>query len=240
MLLYILFVILGFCLLIGGANILVNGASSIAKRFHVSDLLIGLTIVAFGTTAPELIVNIISSIQGSNDLVIGNIIGSNIANILLILGLSASLHKIHLANSTVWKEIPFALLGAILLGILINDNLFVSNSISVLGAVDGLILLSIFAIFLYYVIRNAIRYPSSVISDMLVISRKRSITLVLGGLVGLGIGGYLVIENAISIAQSIGWSERLIGLTVIALGTSMPELITSIVAILKRKSSMAV
>ena len=149
MLTYILFV-LGFIVLIKGADLLVDGASSIARKFRISPLVIGLTIVAFGTSAPELVVNIFASASGSSEIAIGNILGSNIANILLILGISAAIYPLTSKKNTVWKEIPLCLLAALVVGLLVNDALIDGTSFSILSRIDGFILLSFFIIFLYY------------------------------------------------------------------------------------------
>lgn len=146
----IIFLIIGFVLLIKGADLLVDGASSIARRFKVSDLVIGLTVVAFGTSSPELVVNIMASARGNTDIAIGNILGSNIANTFLILGVSAVIYPLTVSRGTVWKEIPFSLLAAVLLGLLANDQLIDKKDFSTLTRIDGLVLLSFFVIFLYY------------------------------------------------------------------------------------------
>jgi cation:H+ antiporter len=146
---YVLFVI-GFVLLIKGADLLVDGASSIARRFHVSDLVIGLTVVAFGTSTPELFVNIIAGLRGTTDIAIGNVLGSNVCNVFLILGVSSMIYPLYVTKGTVWKEIPLSLLAALLLGILANDHLIDKRGPSALTRIDGLVFLSFFLIFLYY------------------------------------------------------------------------------------------
>ena len=154
MLSYILFVV-GFILLIKGADFLVNGALAIAKKLRVSDLIIGLTIVAFGTSAPELIVNIFASMQGNTQIAIGNVLGSNIINIFIILGISSIIFPLLVTRDTVWKEIPFCLFVTILLGVLANDNLIFQNNLTEISRVDGLILILFFIIFIYYILKAA-------------------------------------------------------------------------------------
>lgn len=237
---YILFPI-GLAFLIKGADFLVDGASSIAKRFGVSSLVIGLTIVAFGTSAPELIVNIFASINGNTDIAIGNIIGSNIANILLILGISAIIFPLAVKKGTVWKEIPFALLAMIVTALMANDAFFDGGTFSGLTRIDGLILISFFIIFLYYTFGIAKAVPSD--SNEVVIHRytlTRSISMVVLGLLGLTIGGKWIVDAAVALATAFGVSQALIGLTIVAVGTSLPELATSAVAAYRKDVDIAV
>ena len=233
-------IVVGFVLLIKWADFLVEWASSLAKKLRISDLVIGLTIVAFGTSAPELVVNVIGSMNDANDMVMGNIIGSNISNILLILWLTAGIKSLSIAKSTVWKEIPFALLGALVLSILINDQYLNWWMISVLSAADGVILLLFFIIFMYYtfgITKNNINEEDEHIQEM---SHPKSVLFVVWWITWLALGGNLVVENAVTLATLRGWSEKLIGLTILAIGTSLPELATSIAAVRKSKASMAV
>jgi cation:H+ antiporter len=237
---YILFFV-GFAALIKGAGLLVDGASSLARRLGVSTLVIGLTIVAFGTSAPELIVNIFASIQGNTDIAIGNILGSNIANILLILGISAAIYPLAVKRGTVWKEIPLAFLAVIVLAFMANDVLIDKSSSSALTRIDGLVLTSFFIIFLYYVFGISKAEPS----DMVEIKPRtrsllRSCLMIGGGLVGLVVGGKWIVGGAVAIATGLGMSEALIGLTIVAVGTSLPELATSAVAAYKKDVDIAV
>jgi len=239
-LVYILLPI-GFVLLIKGASFLVDGASSIAKRLGVSTLVIGLTIVAFGTSMPELIVNIFASVQGNTDIAIGNILGSNIVNILLILGISAVIYPLAVKKGTVWKEIPLALLAVIVLAFMANDALIDNGSFSAITRIDGLILISFFVIFLYYVFGISKAEPTDIAETMPHIhSWSRSFLMVIGGLAGLVIGGKWIVDGAVVFATSLGVSEALIGLTVVAVGTSLPELATSAVAAYKKDVDIAV
>ncbi len=237
---YILFVI-GFVLLVKGADWLVDGATAIARRLKVSDLVIGLTIVAFGTSMPELFVNLIASYQGNTAIAIGNILGSNIANILLILGISAIVYPLVVQSTTVWKEIPMSLLAAAMVAILGNDLLLDGEASSLLTRIDGLVLIAFFIIFLYYTfgIAKTTDYHLEK-EDGKQLSLPRSILYIVAGLVCLMLGGKWIVDGAIVIAQWFGLSESLIGLTIVAVGTSLPELVTSVVAAMKKNSDIAI
>jgi len=240
MLQYILLVI-GFILLIKGANFLVDGASSIGKRLNISELVIGLTVVAFGTSTPELFVNIFASIKGNTDIAIGNVLGSNIANIFLILGISALIFPLAVGKGTVWKEIPLSLLAALLLGAMASDRLIDKSDTSALTRIDGLVFLAFFIIFMYYSFGIAKRIDG--IDSHLPQKQHgllKSLLLIVGGLVGLVVGGNLIVSGAVHIASSLGVSQSLIGLTIVAVGTSLPELATSAVAAYKRNVEIAV
>lgn len=246
MLIDIFFIIFGLVVLILGAEGLVRGASSLARNLRISPLVIGLTIVSFGTSAPELTVNILAAISGSSDLAVGNVVGSNMANILLILGVSALIVPLTVKSSTTWKEIPLALLGSILLFIMINDRLFDGTNFDALTRTDGIALLSLMIIFIYYVFdmakrdRTAKKELANVGGDTKKYAPIISAILVVAGLVGLVIGGRLLVDGATGIAKAAGLSEALIGLTIIAVGTSLPELATSIIAALKKQADIAI
>ncbi len=240
MLTYILFVI-GFLLLIQGASFLADGATSIARRFNVSDLVIGLTVVAFGTSTPELFVNIIASIKGNSDIAIGNVLGSNVANIFLILGLSAIIFPLAVTKGTVWKEIPFSLLAAIVLLFMANDQILDRADVSALTRIDGLTFLCFFAIFIYYTFSIAARLER--IEEHMPAAQygwQRSLLYIIAGLAGLTIGGKWIVDGAIVLATKLGISEATIGLTIVAVGTSLPELATSAVAAYKKNVDIAV
>lgn len=238
-LVYILFVI-GFVILIKGADALVAGASSLAKRLNISNLAIGLTVVAFGTSAPELIVNVIASVQGNTDIAIGNIIGSNIANILLILGISSIIYPLAVKKNTVWKEIPLSLLAALLLGILANDVLLDNAPYSALTRIDGLVLIAFFIIFLYYTFGIAKVENGDTEDDIEQAGTVKAVALIVLGLTGLAIGGKWIVDGAVHIASSLGVSQAFIGLSIVAIGTSLPELATSAVAALKKNTDIAI
>ena len=234
-----LLLLIGFGLLIKGADWLVEGASSLAKRLGISTLVIGLTVVAFGTSMPELIVNMLASIKGNTDIAIGNIVGSNIANILLILGISAIIYPLVVTRGTVWKEIPLALLAMIAVAILANDALIDNYSFSTLGRGDGLVLMAFFIIFLYY-IWGISRQESTNRTEVKERSLFTTVIMVTTGLIMLLLGGKWVVDGAVMLAASLGVSQALIGLTIVAVGTSLPELATSAVAAYKKNSDIAV
>jgi cation:H+ antiporter len=239
MLTYILFVI-GFVLLIAGANLLVEGSASIAKKLNISSIVIGLTIVAFGTSAPEFIVNIFASIQGNTDIAIGNILGSNIVNILFILGVSAVIFPLATKENTVWKEIPLSLLAAILLGVMVNDTLIDGGTFSGITRIDGIIFLAFFIIFLYYTFGISKVTGENTDLEIKEMSYMKSSLYIVGGLSGLIFGGKWIVDGAIKIAEGFNVSQSLIGLTIVAIGTSLPELATSAVAAYKKQSDIAI
>lgn len=239
MLTYILFLI-GFVLLISGANLLVEGSASIAKKLNISSIVIGLTIVAFGTSAPEFIVNIFASIQGNTDIAIGNILGSNIVNILLILGISAVIFPLATKENTVWKEIPLSLLAAILLGVMVNDTLIDGGTFSGITRIDGIVFLAFFIIFLYYTFGISKVSGENTDLEIKEMSYMKSSLYVAGGLLGLVFGGKWIVDGAIKIAEGFNISQSLIGLTIVAIGTSLPELATSAVAAYKKQSDIAI
>lgn len=224
-------------MLIKGADWLVEGASTVAKKKQISDLAIGLTIVAFGTSAPELVVNVIASVQNHQDIVFGNIIGSNNFNLFFILGIAGLITPLVVQSSTAVKEIPISFIAAILLFILANAFL---TETAILSRLDGVILLIFFAGFLYYVYKQLKREPEKNEVKELKLSNTKIWGLIVLGLAGLVIGGRLVVTSAVDMATAMGVSEKLIGLTIIAAGTSLPELATTVVAALKKNSDIAV
>ncbi len=236
----LLFLIGGLVLTLFSANWLVDGASSIAKRFNVSDLVIGLTIVALGTSTPELAINIFSAIEGSTNLAIANVLGSNIANILLILGVASLFSPLVISSNTTWKEIPFGLLAVVVLGLMAND-LWLDRDANgnFISRTDGMILLCFLIIFFVYTFEMARKEPDQT-DDVHVISIWKSVFLVVVGIVGLFIGGKLLVDGAIGLATMAGVSERVIGLTIVAIGTSLPELAAAVVAARKGKTDMAI
>jgi cation:H+ antiporter len=240
MLTYILFVI-GFFVLIKGASLLVDGSASIAKKLKISSIVIGLTIVAFGTSAPEFIVNIFASINGNTDIAIGNILGSNIANVFLILGIASIIYPLSTKKNTVWKEIPMSLLSALILGVLVNDIRIDNGVFSGLTRIDGVVLLSFFIIFLYYTFGIAKTSGEETESDEIKdLTYLRSFLYIGIGLVGLVLGGKWIVDGAVKIATMFNISESLIGLTLVAIGTSLPELATSAIAAYKKQPDIAI
>lgn len=240
MFLSLLLIAVGLGVLVYSADFLVRGSSSVAQKFGLSPLFIGLTIVAFGTSLPELIVNIFASIKGSVDIAVGNVIGSNISNILLILGCSAFIFPLKVKHTTISKEIPFALLAVGAVFILANDYLIDGFGKSFISRGDGLILIGFFAIFLYYTIGISQEEKNNEADPIKTYGFFLSLIMILGGIIGLVIGGNLLVDNAITIAKIFGVSEALIGLTVVAVGTSLPELATSVVAAWRKNSDIAI
>jgi cation:H+ antiporter len=238
MVLQIGLLVIGFVVLIKGADWLVNGASSLAKKHNVSDLAIGLTVVAFGTSAPELVVNVFASIQGHEAIVFGNIIGSNNFNLFVILGIAGLITPMVVQSSTVRREIPLSFIAVIFLFFLAND-FFLSDTQS-MSRIDGLILLAMFGLFLFYVYSQLKSDPAEKADLDLVHSHGKIWVLIIIGLAGLVIGGRLVVTSAIAMATAWGVSEKIIGLTIVAAGTSLPELATSVVAALKKNNDIAV
>jgi len=239
MLTYILFII-GFIFLIKGADLLVDGSSSIAKKLNVSAIVIGLTIVAFGTSMPELIVNIFASAGGNTDIAIGNILGSNIANILLILGVSAIVYPLVTKKNTVWKEIPLSLLAAIILGVMANDMLIDGGGFSGLTRIDGIVLIAFFIIFLYYTFEISKISGEASETDIKQFSNLKSTFYIVCGLAGLALGGKWIVDGAVEIAELFNVSQSLISLTIVAVGTSLPELATSAIAAYKKQTDIAI
>ena len=232
--------IIGLLILIGGANILVSGASSIAKKFNIPNLIIGLTVVSFGTSFPELVINILAGINGQGDLAIGNVVGSNTINVLLVIGVSAIIRPVAVQSNTVKFEVPFSLLAMLVLFLLANDAMIDGAEISVLSRIDGIMFLTFFAIFIYYtfvVSKHSKGDGGHSVKEQPI---WKSILFLLAGIVGLYYGGVLIVDNATIIAINLGLSQAVIGILVIALGTSLPELATSAVAAYKGNSDMAV
>ncbi len=239
MLLNIILLIVGFVVLIKGADIFVDGSSSVASNFKVSKMLIGLTIVSFGTSAPEFAVSVKSLFSGSGDIVLGNVIGSNILNILLILGLSAVFHSLTVKNNTVKKELPITLLITTLFAILLSDHLFDSRLTNEFTRSDGIVLLLFFLVFIYYLF-SMMRKKIDDGQENIVMSLPKSILFTVLGIVAIVLGSNFVVDSASYIAKTIGISERIIGLTIIAIGTSLPELVTSVMATKKGEYDIAI
>jgi cation:H+ antiporter len=239
MLIPILLLALGLLAVIKGADFLINGASSLAKRSNVPEIVIGLTIVAFGTSAPELVVNVFSSIDGKSELVLGNIIGSNVFNTLFILGVAGLIYPLEVQRNSVRKEIPFSLLAGVILFILANDRLLFKGAVSRLTRIDGLIFLALFGVFLYYTFGLS-KIKSTNSDEIKLYSLFKTWAFVIIGFAGLFLGGKLLVDNAVIIARKLQVSEKLIGLTIVAAGTSLPELATSAVAAFKKRYDLAV
>ena len=239
MLTNIILLVVGFVILIKGADWFVDGASAVAGNFKISKMLIGLTIVAFGTSAPEFAVSVKSLISGSGDIVLGNVVGSNILNILLILGASSLVHTLNVKNNTVKKELPITLLISTLLVVLLSDNLFDSNMTNMITRSDGITILLFFLVFIYYLISMA-RNKTEEEVDEKIMKLPNAIGLTLIGIGCIVLGSNFVVDSASYIARAIGISERMIGLTIVALGTSLPELVTSVTATKKGEYDIAI
>lgn len=238
MIIEIIFILIGFLMLIKGADVLVDGASAIAKKMRISEIIIGLTIVSIGTSMPELFVSTTSAIQGSSDISIGNVIGSNICNLLLILGLSAIIHPVKFQKQTKIIENPMSIILTLIFLVICNINQDVSR-------IEGIILLVLFMTFLIYTIIMGKKSQDEEIlqtslEDAKKISVVKNVVLIILGIVGLKIGGDLVVENAKLIATALNISEKIIGLTIVAIGTSLPELVTSVTAAIKGDSDIAI
>lgn len=234
-----LLVIAGFMLLIKGADYLVDGSTSIARRFGISTLIIGLTIVAFGTSAPELVVNILSATSGATDLAFANINGSNIANILLILGITSLFAVIPVKSQTVLKEIPFMLFAGMILVFIVLDVQIGGAESAMISRIDGILLLLVFAIFMYYLFLSSKKTGGATVEKPK-FSLPKGVALTVAGLAGLIVGGKLAVDGAVGIALGIGVSQALVGLTVVAIGTSLPELVSAIVAAKKGETDLAI
>lgn len=240
MFIQILLLIVGFVLLIKGADYFVDGGSSIASNLKVPKTLVGLTIIAFGTSAPELAVSIKSLANGAGDMVLGNVFGSNILNILLILGISALIRPLVVHTNAVKKEIPICILVSALLVTLFLDVELQSGTLNQISRADGITILLFFAVFLYYLISTALQSRNKTEVEKPKWKLPLSFLFTLLGLGGIILGSDLVVENAQSIATSMGVSERVIALTVIAFGTSLPELVTSIVSARKGETELLI
>lgn len=234
------FLILGFIVLVKGADLLVDGAGSIAKRFGISELVIGLTIVAFGTSAPELVVNLLSAFSGSTELALGNIIGSNISNTLLILGITAVISPLVIKRNTVWQEIPLVLIASLAVFFLVNDLGINGAGVSAVSRTDGLTLLLFFGIFIYYSYGVSQKEGGADNPDIKSRHPAHASLMSMSGVAGLVLGGKWIVDSATTIAYGFGISETIVGLTLLALGTSLPELATSAVAAWRGNPDIAV
>lgn len=240
MIVQVIFIILGFILLIKGADFLVDGSSKIAKKFHIPEIIIGLTIVSIGTSMPELFVSITSAIEGYPDMAVGNVIGSNLCNLLLILGLSAVIQTIEFKKETRLIETPLTLLVTIILFVICNIGADITRG-------EGIFLICLFVLFIIYTIYMGKKGEEFENKDILVevqtnknYSTMKSIFWIILGIIGLKIGGDLVVNHSITIAKALNISEKVISLTIIAIGTSLPELVTSVTAAFKGDSDIAI
>ena len=241
MLISILLLLLGFAILIKGADLLVGGASSIAKKNGISNIAIGLTVVAFGTSLPEMIVSLFSAFNGKPDAAFGNVVGSNIFNVLLILGIAGVIYPLVVQKNTVKYEVPISILAIGLMFFLVNDQMIFDSGNNGLSRIDSGVLLIFFGLFLFYIYRTMSNEPDfSEEGSVKVYGTWVAIGMLILGIGGLVLGGNLVIDNAIKIAKEFNLSDKLIGLTVLATGTSLPELATSAVAAFKKNTDIAI
>ena len=236
----VIFLILGLGMILIGANALTDAASAVAKRFGISDLVIGLTVVAFGTSAPELVVSVMAAINGSAELALGNVIGSNIFNIFTIVGCTALVMPISVGKGTMSKEIPLVILSALVIWLMSSDCLFDGANMNIISRIDGLVLLGFFAIFMRYTFSIAKDFQAEEQQEVKAMPLLKAIVWIIGGLLGLIFGGQFFVNGASGIARSLGVSESVIGLTLVAAGTSLPELATSVVAALKKNPGIAI
>ena len=240
MILNILLLVVGFVILIKGANFFVDGASSTAQNFKVSKMLIGLTIIAFGTSAPEFAISMQSLAKGSTDMLLGNVIGSNIMNILLILGVAAVINPIKIKDNTIKKELPFCMLISTLLVVLFLDIKLTGGAVNQITRSDAIIILLFFGIFIYYLINLSKQKKEKKEEEKPKFKLGKSLLFIAIGLAAIILGSNMVVNNASSIAVKLGWSERLIALTIIAFGTSLPELVTTIVSSRKGEQELLI
>lgn len=236
--------ILGFALLMFGADYFVKGASAISALLRVPPLLVGLTIVSLGTSSPEATVSIIAALNGNDDVSLGNVLGSNMFNTLLVLGVTAFIAPLVVKSQTLRKEIPFSFLASITLLVLMADIFLQNSTANALTRSDGIVLLLIFAVFLYYIFELARKSRNELEEHKPELDKKdkgwlKFSTFIFGGLAAIVFGGNLVVKNSTEIALSFGMSEALVGLTIVAIGTSLPELVTSAVAAWRKESEIA-
>jgi cation:H+ antiporter len=238
--LLVLILLAGFVALIYGASLLVDSASALAKKFNIPNIVIGLTIVSIGTSAPELIVSVLASIEGDTQIALGNVVGSNIFNVLGILGISALIYPLSVKSNTTWIEIPLSLLAAIILLVMANDQFLDRDGASAVTRSDGIILLFFFIIFMVYNAQLAKKGETGEEIEIKNYSRGKSALLILAGIILLVIGGRAIVYSAVEIAQLLGISERIIAITIISVGTSLPELATSAIAARKKNVDIAI
>ena len=235
----ILILLLGLGLILVGANALTDGASAVAKRFGISDLVIGLTIVAMGTSAPELVVSVTAALNDSAELALGNVVGSNVFNILAIVGCTAMVMPISVGKGLMSKELPLVILSSLVMWAVASDTLLDGEAVNVVSRIDGILLLAFFAIFMRYTFSIA-KADSPDTEEIKPMPMWKAALWIIGGLAGLIFGGRYFVDGASGIARSLGVSESVIGLTLVAAGTSLPELATSVVAALKKNPGIAI
>ena len=232
--------IVGFVVLILGADWLVSGASGLAKRLNVPDLVIGLTVVAFGTSAPELMVNLMAAINGVSEIALTNILGSNTINTFVILGIAAIIYPIKSQKSSCQYEIPWSVFAGLIILVMGTECFGLCGGDAIISRLDGVVLLLIFSLFMYYTLKMAKNNKETQEEGFLPMKIWKAVLLIAVGLVALVVGGKVIVINAVSIAQAFGVSQAVIGVTVVALGTSLPELATSAIAAFKKNPDLAI
>lgn len=237
----ILLLIVGLGLILAGANFLTDGSAALAQRFRVPEFIIGLTVVAVGTSTPELVVSVLSAIGGQSDVAIGNVVGSNIFNVFVILGVCALIRPVPLTAGNIRRDIPFGVLVSLLLLALAQDSLFCKTAADRIGRIDGVVMIGLYVALMWYTIRKTKRPEAAAPTE----SSKAPMpgwlmsVMIVGGLAGLVFGGEMFLRSATSIARSLGISESVIAITLVAGGTSLPELASSLVSLFKGKADMA-
>ncbi len=241
----IFLLILGLALILGGANFLTDGSAALAQRFRVPEFIVGLTIVAVGTSTPELVVSVLSAAAGNSDVAIGNIVGSNIFNVFLILGVCALIAPLPLTGGNIRRDLPFLTAVSVLLLLLTSDRLLGLGEVDAIGRIDGIVMLLLYIALIRYTIRTERRTAALATQTTQTEKPQRSkslwliVVMIAGGLAGLIFGGELFLDSATAIARALGVSESVIAITLVAGGTSLPELASSVVSLLKGKSEMA-
>lgn len=241
----IFLLILGLALILGGANFLTDGSAALAQRFRVPEFIVGLTIVAVGTSTPELVVSVLSAAAGNSDVAIGNIVGSNIFNVFLILGVCALIAPLPLTGGNIRRDLPFLTAVSVLLLLLTSDRLLGLGEVDAIGRIDGIVMLLLYIALIRYTIRAERRTAAQATQTTQTEKPQRSrslwliVVMIAGGLAGLIFGGELFLDSATAIARALGVSESVIAITLVAGGTSLPELASSVVSLLKGKSEMA-
>lgn len=237
----ILLLIVGLGLILAGANFLTDGSAALAQRFRVPEFIIGLTVVAVGTSTPELVVSVLSAIGGQSDVAIGNVVGSNIFNVFVILGVCALIRPVPLTAGNIRRDIPFGVLVSLLLLALAQDSLFCKTAADRIGRIDGVVMIGLYVALMWYTIRKTKRPETAAPTESSKAPMPGWLTavMIVGGLAGLVFGGEMFLRSATSIARSLGISESVIAITLVAGGTSLPELASSLVSLFKGKADMA-
>lgn len=236
-----LLLILGLVLILGGANFLTDGSAAVAKRFRVPEFIIGLTVIAIGTSTPELVVSVLSAIAGKSDVAIGNVVGSNIFNVFVIVGTCALIRPLPLTSGNIRRDIPFGMLGSLLLLFVACDRMLGFGDIDRIGRVEGICMFVAYVVLMGYTVRHTSRpaVAKHVADDRPPMRLWLAVVMIVGGLAALVVGGELFLDRATKIARSLGVSESVIAITLVAGGTSLPELASSVVSLLKGRAEMA-